>query len=137
MGFMEALRAFLGGPRETPLVDYPAEVNSIAVDFCEVNVVNLDPDTDEKLVIVTLPLAAFELIQGIRDPLRLTPPDGRAVTFVPVDIDANPALDPTVGWIIPVNARTAAELRGLPATVGEYELASLHLALVVEERRSY
>ncbi|QPK83862.1 hypothetical protein G7Y29_03455 [Corynebacterium qintianiae] len=129
MGFMEALRAFFGGEK---LVDYPEDVDTVPVRNLEVRVANLDPDTDEKLIIIALPLAAFERVARADAPVRLAPTEGRAVTFVPVRADADPALDPNLGWIIPVTGATAAELRSMPLMPGEYELTSVHVALVVE-----
>lgn len=126
---MEALRAFFGGEK---LIDYPEDVDTLPVRDLEVRVANLDPDTDEKLIIIALPLAAFAGLTRIDAPLRVAPAEGRAVTFVPVRADADPALDPNLGWIIPVTGATAAQLRSMPLTPGEYELASVHLALVVE-----
>lgn len=132
MGFMEAVRAFFGGERHTPLVDYPAEVETYAVESLEVRTVNLSADSDEKMVVIALSAAALGRAAAAQGPVRLAPQRGRPVTFVPVDFAANPALDPTYGWIVPVTGETRAELRGLPDGPGEYELRSIHLGIVVE-----
>lgn len=120
MGLFGSLRALVG---PAP-VDLPSEV--------EVRTANLSPDTDEKLVIVTLTAEALARLSRLDAPLRLLPSDGRAVTFERASRDAVPVLDPARGWVIPVSRATAAELAELPAGPGEYELSSIHLALVVE-----
>ncbi|WP_291314927.1 hypothetical protein [Corynebacterium sp. UBA2622] len=132
MGLLDRLRALLGGTPATPLVDYPDEFRQAGVGALHVHTANLSPDTDEKMVVLTLPESALTRLADLGTPLRLTAPEGRAVTFVPVDARANPALDPNLGWIIPVTAETAAELAALPAGPGAHELHSLHLGVIVE-----
>ncbi|EEI17666.1 hypothetical protein [Corynebacterium lipophiloflavum] len=133
MGLRDALRALFGAAVETPLVDYPAAPAELAVSVLEVRTLNLSPDTDEKLVVLTLPPGVTQRAAGSDTALRLVPETGRAVTFVRVNFDADPALDPKLGWIIPVTDATAAELRALPEGPGEHELTSIHLAIVVED----
>ncbi|MBA4505411.1 hypothetical protein ACUY28_09555 [Corynebacterium sanguinis] len=133
MGLIDSLRALFGAVAETPLVDYPAAPAELAVSTLEVRTLNLSPDTDEKLVVLTLPSGVAERVAGMDTALRVVPEAGRAVTFVRVGFDADPALDPKLGWIIPVTEATAAELRALPEGPGEHELTSIHLAIVVED----
>lgn len=130
MGFLDRLRAFLSGDTSAPLVDYPHQVRSIEVPKLQVHTANLNPDTDEKLVILTV--ASVAPLSRVRSPLRLTCAGERPVTFVPVDFRADPALDPNLGWIIPVTPETATELDNLPEGPGAHELASLHLGIIVD-----
>lgn len=129
MGFMDRIRSALGFTGTHRLVEFPDEVRQVPVDKLEVHTATLSPDTDEKLVIVTMPASALPLIDG---PTQLTHEGGRPVTWAPVNKPANPLLDPNLGWIIPVTPETAAELAGLPEGPGEHELASLHLGLILE-----
>lgn len=131
MGFLDRIRAAFGGGEH--LVEAPGEVVRVAVDRLEVRTANLSPDTDEKLLIITTSPAALEELHACRRPLTLTNPSHRPVTFVPVPKDATPVLDPDAGWLIPVTPATARELEKLPAGPGEHELATLHLALVLED----
>lgn len=123
MGLIDSLRALFGAVAETPLVDYPAAPAELAVSTLEVRTLNLSPDTDEKLVVLTLPSGVAERVAGMDTALRVVPEAGRAVTFVRVGFDADPALDPKLGWIIPVTEATAAELRALP----EGPLSLIHI----------
>lgn len=130
MGFLDRIRtAFGGGER---LVEAPLQSARVEVDRLEVRTANLSPDTDEKLLIVTAPAGALAELKALRRPVSLTHSSQRPVTFVPVKREATPVLDPDEGWLIPVTAETAAELDALPAGPGEHELATLHLALVLE-----
>ncbi len=132
MGLLDRLRSLLGGGGEPPLVDYPADFRRVDVGKLHVHTANLSPDTEEKMVILTIPVGAVAHLSDLSTPLRLTAAGERAVTFVPVDTRANPALDPNLGWIIPVTGETAAELAALPPGAGAHELESLHLGVIVE-----
>ncbi len=132
MALMDRVKAALGIAPARKLVEFPETFSQVSVDTLHVHTANLTPDTDEKLVIVTLPAAALERLLPIDAPVQLTHPTERPVTFVPVERDADPLLDPNLGWIIPVTPATAAELEALPAGPGEYELTTLHLGLIVE-----
>lgn len=132
MGFMDRVKAALGIAPAHRLVEFPDEVRQVDVDTVHVHTANLSPDTDEKLVIVTMPASALSHIALIDGPTQLTHPTERPVTWVPVDHDADPLLDPNLGWIIPLTAATAVELRALPEGPGEHELSSLHLGLILE-----
>ncbi|MDY5785526.1 hypothetical protein [Corynebacterium sp.] len=132
MGLLDRLRALLSGDAASGLLDYPEQFRTERVASLHVHTANLSPDTDELLVIVTLPHTARELFSLLDAPLRLTAPDARAVTFVPVERAVDPALDPNLGWIIGVTGETIAELTDLPAGPGEHELSSLHLGIVLE-----
>lgn len=83
------------------------------------------------MVIVTTTAAALERIAA-GGAVQLRHPDERNVTFVPVNREAVPVLDPNLGWIIPVTEETAAELAETPKGPGEHELRSLHLGLILE-----
>lgn len=130
MGFLDTVRAFLRGDSPAPLVDYPEHFRQVEVGTLTVHTANLSPDTDEKLVIITL--SSLEPLRLLDAPVRLTSPGQRSVTFVPVDTRSDPALDPNLGWIVPVTPETAAELRALPAGPGAHELSSLHVGIAVE-----
>lgn len=126
---MDRVKAALGIQPTEKLVELPEAFVQVAVDKLHVHTANLSPDTDEKLVIVTMPASAISLIDG---PVQLTHRTERPVTFAPVDRDADPLLDPNLGWIIPVTPATAEELATLPEGPGEHELATLHLGLILE-----
>lgn len=132
MNLLDRVKLALGFEPAKRLVDFPDEYRQVAVEKLAVHTANLSPDTDEKLVVVTLPQSALEHLSLLDAPLQLTSPNQRPVTWVPVDRAADPLLDPNLGWIIPVTPSTAAELAGLPTGPGAYELESLHLGLVVE-----
>lgn len=132
MGFLDRVKAALGIAPTRKLVEFPDSFAQVSVDKLHVHTANLTPDTDEKLVIITLPAAALERLLPIDAPVQLTHPTERPVTWVPVDAGADPVLDPNLGWIIPVTPATAAELEALPAGSGEHELTTLHLGLIVE-----
>lgn len=102
MGLFGSLRALVG---PAP-VDLPSEV--------EVRTANLSPDTDEKLVIVTLTAEALARLSRLDAPLRLLPSDGRAVTFERAGRDAVPVLDPARGWVIPSAAPQRPSWRSCP-----------------------
>lgn len=126
---MDRVKSALGIVPARKLVEMPQEVRRVDVDKLHVHTANLSPDTDEKMVIVTMPAEALLLIDG---PTQLTHHAERPVTFAPVERDADPLLDPNLGWIIPLTPATAAELRALPPGPGEHELSSLHLGLILE-----
>lgn len=127
MGLLERARQLFGiGP--APLVDVPARVEAVDVDRLHVHTARISPDSNERLVILTVSAGALE---HMGKAVQLTRPTERAVTFVPVKQAADPVLDPKLGWIIPVTPETAAELAALPPGPGEHELSSLHLGLVL------
>lgn len=131
MGFMDRLRTLFGADGGAQLVDYPEDYRSVELPLLRVHTANLSPDTEEKLVIITL--SSLEPLVDLSTPLRLTSGDERAVTFVPVSAPADPALDPNLGWIIPVTATVAAEIAALPPGPGAHELSALHVGFIVEE----
>ena len=90
----------------------------------------LSPDTEEKMVIVTTSADALDLL-ATGDAVQLRHEGERDVTFVPVEREAVPVLDPKLGWIIPVTPATAKELAELPKGPGEHELHALHLGLIL------
>ena len=98
----------------------------------KVHTANLSPDTDEIIVIITVDEETFNKLMLIDGPCRLTSPTARPVTFQTGVRGGAPTLDPNTGWTIPVTAATQAELRALPAGPGEHELATVHVAIVVE-----
>ncbi|SDS27034.1 hypothetical protein SAMN04488539_1342 [Corynebacterium timonense] len=129
MGFMDRLSSLFGGGAR--LVDYPEEYRSVEVPTLRVHTANFSPDTEETLVIITL--ASLDPLSLLDAPLRLTSGSERPVTFVPVRTPNDPALDPTLGWIIPVTPETAAEIEALPPGPGAHALSTLHVGLVIEE----
>lgn len=130
MGILERARQLFGFNRPR-LTEAPDRVVEVVVDTLDVHTANLTPDTDEKLVIVTTDDSALAELSLLDDPVTLTHPTQRPVTFVPVKRDAVPVLDPNHGWLIPVTPETAGELAALPDGPGEYEFSSLHLGLVL------
>ena len=113
------------------LVPMPPQSRTVAARTLDVSTANLSPDTDEKIIIITLDETAFEAVRLIDAPLRLTTPSSRPVTFSTGVTGGDPTLDPNQGWIIPVTLATQQELNALPAGRGEHELTTLHLALIV------
>ncbi|MGV0372175.1 hypothetical protein ACUY2A_02100 [Corynebacterium pilbarense] len=130
MGLLSRARQLLG-LGHTPLVDFPDRYEPLDVDRLAVHTAKLSPDTEEKMVIVTTSAAALERIAA-GGAVQLRYEGERDVTFVPVDREAVPVLDPKLGWIIPVTPATAQELAELPKGPGEHELSALHLGLIVE-----
>lgn len=130
MGLLSRARQLLG-LGHTPLVDFPDQYEPLDVDKLEVHTAKLSPDTEEKMVIVTTSAAALDRIAA-GGAVQLRREGERDVTFVPVDREAVPVLDPKLGWIIPVTPATGRELAELPKGPGEHELSSLHLGLIVE-----
>ncbi|MCG7295554.1 hypothetical protein MHJ86_01535 [Corynebacterium afermentans] len=130
MGLLSRARQLLG-LGHTPLVDFPDRYEPLDVDKLEVHTAKLSPDTEEKMVIVTTSAAALERIAA-GGAVQLRYEGERDVTFVPVNREAVPVLDPKLGWIIPVTPATAQELAELPKGPGEHELSALHLGLIVE-----
>ena len=128
MGLLSRARQLLG-LGHTPLVDFPDRFEPL--DKLEVHTAKLSPDTEEKMVIVTTTVAALDRIAA-GGAVQLRHEGERDVTFVPVDREAVPVLDPKLGWIIPVTPATARELAELPKGPGEHELSALHLGLIVE-----
>ncbi|WP_018297526.1 hypothetical protein [Corynebacterium lubricantis] len=134
MGLLDRIRTFLGTEKYPELVDYPDEVAITEVDVLNVHTAHITPDTKDIIVIVTLDERAFQLVRGTEEPLRMTLRDERPVTWVPVEQDGPPALDPTLGWIIPLTPETQAELRALPADTDQVELETINVGLIVEKR---
>lgn len=130
MGLLSRARQLLG-LGHTPLVDFPDRFEPLDVDRLEVHTAKLSPDTEEKMVIVTTSAAALDRIAA-GGAVQLRREGERDVTFVPVDREAVPVLDPKLGWIIPVTPAMAAELAELPKGPGEHELSALHLGLILE-----
>jgi len=130
MGFLSRARQLLG-LGHTPLVDFPERYEPLDVDKLKVHTAKLSPDTEEKMVIVTTSAAALERIAA-GGTVQLRHEGERDVTFVPVEREAVPVLDPKLGWIIPVTPAMAAELAELPKGPGEHELSALHLGLILE-----
>lgn len=130
MGLLSRARQLLG-LGHTPLVDFPDQYEPLDVDKLEVHTAKLSPDTEEKMVIVTTSAAALDRIAA-GGAVQLRREGERDVTFVPVEREAVPVLDPKLGWIIPVTPATGRELAELPKGPGEHELSSLHLGLIVE-----
>lgn len=130
MGFLSRARQLLG-LGHTPLVDFPDRFEPLDVDKLEVHTAKLSPDTEEKMVIVTTSAAALDRIAA-DGAVQLRHEGQRGVTFVPVEREAVPVLDPNLGWIIPVTPATARELAELPKGPGEHELSALHLGLIVQ-----
>ena len=130
MGFLSRARQLLG-LGHTPLVDFPERYEPLDVDKLKVHTAKLSPDTEEKMVIVTTSAAALERIAA-GGAVQLRHAGERNVTFVPVEREAVPVLDPKLGWIIPVTPAMAAELAELPKGPGEHELSALHLGLILE-----
>ncbi|WKD57996.1 hypothetical protein CAPI_07290 [Corynebacterium capitovis DSM 44611] len=128
MGLLERIRTIFGG---TALVDYPAHVRDVSAGRLDTYTVKLDPDTDESRVVLTIDAPSLRALSPLDAPVRLWSPSSEDVTFVPVRRAANPALDPNLGWIIPVTPDAVAELSALTGVPGEYDLASLHLSLIV------
>ena len=130
MGLLSRARQLLG-LGHTPLVDFPDRFEPLDVDKLEVHTAKLSPDTEEKMVIVTTSAAALDRIAA-GGAVQLRHEGQRDVTFVPVEREAVPVLDPNLGWIIPVTPATAKELAELPKGPGEHELSALHLGLILE-----
>ncbi|SES00104.1 hypothetical protein [Corynebacterium cystitidis] len=131
MGFLDSIRLLLGAETLPRLVGYPDELAMTEVDTLEVHTAHITPDTKDILVIVTLDARAFRLAKNTTEPLRMTCGDNRAVTWIPVRRHAIPALDPTVGWIIPLTDATRAELSGLADDTTEVELNTVNVGIVV------
>ncbi|GAB3076952.1 hypothetical protein [Corynebacterium aquatimens] len=132
MGLFDFFTGQRRSPEEKPAELPKRDVHSVEVDALSVHTAHLSPETEEVLVIVTTTPDALELIRAVHHPLRLTSGDARPVIFAPSKKSAAPVVDPRHGWIIPVTAATAEELRSLPPGPGEHELTTLHLALVIE-----
>lgn len=130
MGFVERIRALFG--RESALVAAPSNPRDVPARTLNVHTVNLSPDSNEFIVVLTVDEHAFAQLLLIDAPLRLTSPTSRPVTFATGVPGGAPTLDPNVGWLIPVTEETAEEIRALPSGPGEHELATIHVALVVE-----
>lgn len=134
MGLIDRIREILGKENYPELVDYPEEFAITEVDVLNVHTAHITPDTKDIIVIVTLDDRAFRLIRETEEPLRMTLGDERPVTWVPVKKAGPPALDPTLGWIIPLTPETQAELRGLDSDVDQVELETINVGLIVEKR---
>lgn len=132
MALFDKVRTFFGSPGEPKPAELPRDVEEVAVDKLSVHTAHLSPDTDEVLVIITMSQDGLEAVRSYSGPLRLRSAEARPVTLSPAKKEASPVVDPNHGWIIPVTAETAAELRALPPGPGEHELATLHVAFVVE-----
>ena len=129
MGLLSRARQLLG-LGHTPLVDFPDRFEPLDVDKLEVHTAKLSPDTEENMVIVTTSAAALDRIAA-GGAVQLRHEGERDVTFVPVEREAVPVLDPKLGWIIPITPATADEIAALPKGPGEHELHALHLGLIL------
>lgn len=132
MAFLERIRALFAGDPTLPLVEYPEEFERFEVTHLHVHTANLSPDTDEKMVIITTTPAALPALQEANSPVQLVAKHERSVTFVPMDKQADPLLDPNLGWLIPVTEATGREIETIQQGPGAHELDSLHLGLVLE-----
>ena len=132
MAFLERIRALFAGDNEAPLVEYPEEFERVEVPHLHVHTANLSPDTDELLVIITTTPALLSVLKQTPGPVQAVCEGARPVTFVPVEKRANPLLDPTRGWLIPVTETTRREIATTPDGPGAHEFSSLHLGLVLE-----
>lgn len=125
MGFLKRIFSRDTGPQHIGLPDnIPAtEVAALHVHTAE-NLVVISTGVDGARVIIDA--ARTSTAQQLRSG------DARPVNLIPLEHgNSVPALDPKLGWLIPVSPDTAAELLKI-AGPGEYELASLNLAVVVE-----
>ncbi len=132
MAFLERIRALFAGDPTLPLVEYPEKFERFEVTHLHVHTANLSPDTDEKMVIITTTPAALPALQEANGPVQLVAKNERPVTFVPMDKQADPLLDPNLGWLIPVTEATGREIATMQQGPGAHELNSLHLGLVLE-----
>lgn len=132
MALFEKARTFFGSHGEPKPAELPRDVGEVAVDKLSVHTAHLSPDTDEVLVIITMSQDGLDAVRNYSGPVRLRAAKSRPVTLSPTKKKASPVVDPKHGWIIPVTAETADELRSLPPGPGEHELATIHVAFVVE-----
>ncbi len=117
MGFLD--RIFGRGTAEN-LPKLPAEVQ-------EVNVGGLQVRTAAEWVMV--------LASPRSRSARRLHPGGRPLTVVPVKREKRIVLDPKVGWVLPLTQSQAdALVAGASSEPGEYEIADLGVALVVEKQ---
>ncbi|WIM68460.1 hypothetical protein QP027_03425 [Corynebacterium breve] len=128
---MDKIRDLLGIDDSPRLVSYPDELAITEVDRLEVHTAHIAADADDVIVIITMDQRAWTLVKTTLEPLRLTCDEQRAVTWVPVDHPAAPALDPNLGWIIPLSPATHAELSTLPDGPIETELESINVGVIV------
>ncbi len=127
MGFLD--RIFGRGTAEN-LPKLPAEVQ-------EVNVGGLQVRTAaEWVMVLASPDAAEQLLDAARSrSARRLHPGGRPLTVVPVKREKRIVLDPKVGWVLPLTQSQAdALVAGASSEPGEYEIADLGVALVVEKQ---
>ena len=127
MGFLD--RIFGRGTAEN-LPKLPAEVQ-------EVNVGGLQVRTAaEWVMVLASPDAAEQLLDAARSrSARRLHPGGRPLTVVPVKREKRIVLDPKVGWVLPLTQSQAdAVVAGASSEPGEYEIADLGVALVVEKQ---
>ena len=133
MSVGDRVRGLFGFGNGERLVEFPSRFERVQVDALHVHTVNLSPDTDEKIVVVTSTPDMIERLRGLRAPVQVFSCESeRPVTFVPSKRTDAPVLDPKQGWIIPVSPATAEELSGLPSGPGEHQLSTVHLGLVLE-----
>ncbi|MGP6173755.1 hypothetical protein [Corynebacterium sp. A21] len=123
MGFLDRFRR--SGPKR---IDVPEHLPPVEVSTLHVR-------TAEQLVVL---LTSLEGVHALADAARsrtavqLRCGDARPVSLIPVPHERSvPTLDPKLGWLIPASPAVCAELARLSGP-GEYELANLNLAVVVE-----
>ncbi len=127
MGFLDRI---LGRGTAENLPKLPTEVE-------EVNVGTLRVRTAaEWVMVIASPDAADQLLDAARSRrARRLHPGGRPLTVVPVKRDKRIVLDPKVGWVLPLTeVQAEALVSGARSEPGEYEIADLGLALVVEKQ---
>lgn len=120
------------GAGDPALAEYPTEYERVELPVLKVTTAAISPGSDEQLVVVTSTPAALAELQRIDGPLQMICPGARTVTWVPVKKPAVPVLDPNAGWVIPLTAEARQEIASLPATEGELELQTMHLAFILE-----
>lgn len=66
-------------------------------------------------------------------PTRLSGQQGRPLTLIPTKDSATPpTLDPNQGWLLPLSPAVTKEILNSGLPIGEFELASINVAFVVE-----
>lgn len=127
MGFLDRI---LGRGAAENLPKLPAEVEEVKVGTLQVRT------AAEWVMVIASPDAAEQLLDAARTRrARRLHPGGRPLTVVPVKRDKRIVLDPKIGWVLPLTeAQADALAAGARSEPGEYEIADLGVALVVEER---
>lgn len=126
MGFLDRFRRT--GPKR---IDVPEQLPTSEVGALHVHAA-------ETLVVLSTDLAGARALVNAaasRAACQLTCGDNRPVSLIPQDHDRSvPTLDPTLGWLIPLSPETGAEIVRVVSDSGpgEYELATLNFAVVVE-----